>query len=474
MALRRREDHERGIVPSPLPASSSDPSRPRDITQIQALSPNSLAIAQFEGHHFFAGNKEAIIPLPRTSPFSSPRLNSSTFAPLAIDPPHPHLDDEIAQLKSTNSALLAQLSQLKSDSISSRHNSDTSQSLIHDLRSEVTSSHQLLLELRKELHTTRDAFSESQEAETIAQKELDELQRQVEEARRDVMMARNGSGDQMRELGEMSSRAALADERVVQLERELEERGSDGEAVTRLRDDLEHVEAERRKLTESIAGVLGRYRSRSTIGPILRDLPPFDEPTDRPDLATYISTTLDSHFDAFSNHLTSLDRTQSDASRSMQAELSTMMMERDNLKKQAQESMAERDRLQSAHEQLGSAHSTLAAEHDQLQSTTASLGNVAEKDLQLTNLDAELSSAREELTHLETELSDLQATNSRLDEELLQTKKQHSKSLGMLKTFETEMGVQKSEAERAKSVLADRNEDLQKYQNTVRLSFFFL
>lgn len=472
LALRRREDQEQGILLSPLPTSSSDPLRPRDITQARVVSPNSRTTEQFEGHHFFAGNKEAIVPLPRSSPFSSPsQLNASTFSPLAIEPPH--YANEITALKTTNTTLLAQLSHLKSDSLHSRRTSDTSQSLIAELRSEVTTSHALLMELRRELTETTNAFSESQEAEAETQRELDELQREVKEARRDVMDARNGKGEQAREVGEAVQRAQVADERVAKLERETEEEQSTSrDEMMRLRENLELAESERSQITQSIASVLNHHRSRSTL---LRDLPTLDDSTNRPDLAHYISTTLDSHFDSLTSHITTLDRTilalQSDSSKSttMQDELATAVTERENLRKEMEESIADRGRLESAHEELRTTHSTLLAAHDQLQSTSTSPESLAEKESQLANLSAEISSARQEITHLTTELTNLSATNSHLDEELLQTKKQHSKSLSMLKTFEAEMGTQRGEAERAKSVLADRNEDLQKYQNTVRL-----
>jgi chromosome segregation ATPase len=59
-------------------------------------------------------------------------------------------------------------------------------------------------------------------------------------------------------------------------------------------------------VTQAIGDVLRRHRMRPVLGTSLRELPAFDDTSDRDDLADYLSSTLDSHFERLSSHITEL------------------------------------------------------------------------------------------------------------------------------------------------------------------------
>lgn len=107
LASTRREEETQGIAISPLPTTTSFPSGGSSRTVSRrtsgANSSSTAATERFEGHHFYAGNKEAIIPTGKpkffpSSSFTSPRISRSSSGPTFPIPP-PFSQQESGRIK---------------------------------------------------------------------------------------------------------------------------------------------------------------------------------------------------------------------------------------------------------------------------------------------------------------------------------------------------------------------------------------
>lgn len=361
LAIRRKEEEEAGLVPSPLPPSTSfSSSLPSDsvispqfdlaISSSFAPSPAPRQTDRFEGHHFFAGNKDAIIPLPRSPSLNSPQLvaSSSNIVP-SIDativrqleaqvaalrsslanasPPLPRLDTgKLEQLRAELSAAANAEDTARKEAASSRREVGELQAETEELMKDVEVSREDLrgaedttAALRREMGVLRSKLEDAQSGSAaIGAKELTETKEEVAELRRNVEM-----GEQ--ELQEVRRRAESAERGVVELEEEIEEvkagyereaaqvqatlRELEASATAKNERDVEdqgRLRSEQQKVVQAIGDILRRHRTRPTLGLAIRDLPSFDDTAEHADLPFYLASTLDAHFERLTIHVSSL------------------------------------------------------------------------------------------------------------------------------------------------------------------------
>lgn len=196
---------------------------------------------------------------------------------------------------------------------------------------------------RGEMERLRDELARTQAAGASqveqSQRRVDDLESQVEHLRSDLDEAAAEADDLRAQLVAASTGGAEEERRrtAVELEHELEIARSD---VKQLTDELDEAQGEldalkkvfedrlaaaeqdgarradevlsagarhRGAVTQAIGDVLRRHRMRPVLGTSLRELPAFDDTADRDDLADYLSSTLDSHFERLSSHIADLN-----------------------------------------------------------------------------------------------------------------------------------------------------------------------
>ncbi|KAM0748209.1 hypothetical protein T439DRAFT_292168 [Meredithblackwellia eburnea MCA 4105] len=422
---------------------------------------------RFEGASFFAGNKEAVVPGTRTPPWTSPSLSSSQFA--AHNPAQEQmikdLQTQLADLKELLASARSESGkvedQLKSELSGAKRGEQTARDDLLNIRSELG-------DLRRELEQARSSARDADESLSSAQRELQEARRTAEDRNREFLSLQSGSSDSQREV--MSARAEAADlakkvamlevekeeaghrvrdaeDKTVELERTMEKvrnghdveirrlrtaiqelemqkasRGPDGEETEsekRLKGQISNLQAERRTITQSIGDVLRRHRTRAAVGPILRELPSFDDTAEPDDLATYLSSTVDAHFDKVSSHVTSLGQDldnsraeHEDVLSGVQDELKQAVSHRERWRNEA-------ETHRRAKEQLEASHTELVKRAD---SQSQQLGGVQ-------SLEQNLAAAQAESARLRTELSGLQTKVNSTEAQLAEANAQQTKSL---------------------------------------------
>lgn len=261
------------------------------------------------------------------------------------------------------------------------HDTDRSSRLDQDLaeqKAKTTELEQQVVQLertlaetqeqaRGEMERLRDELARTQAAGASqieqSQRQVDDLENQVEHLRSDIDEAAAEADELRAQLAAASTGGDDRDRRTaVELEHELEIARGD---VKQLTDELDEAQGEldalkkvfedrlaaaeqdgarrtdevlsagaRRQsaITQAIGDVLRRYRLRPVLGTSLRELPAFDDTSARDDLADYLSSTLDSHFERLSSHITDLNAeisTLSDARDSSVKELETVRAQSD-------------------------------------------------------------------------------------------------------------------------------------------------
>ncbi|GAA5889051.1 hypothetical protein JCM8208_007756 [Rhodotorula glutinis] len=235
-------------------------------------TPSPPGSARFDGAHFFAGNREAIVPRTRTlsangvggSPYQSPQLGASgSFGADAVQLQHDLVerDARIKELEEQAGSLERQLDEVKrqseADLRSAREALDRRDEEAKEeqeqLRRELSGAQADVEGLREELHAARDDVEQVRGEHDEARREAEEARREVEGARREVdehksqlAVARSSPSvdgaaqrdleaarqeaqdaarrlrDQGMELAEAEHKLADAEERVSELEEELQ------------------------------------------------------------------------------------------------------------------------------------------------------------------------------------------------------------------------------------------------------------
>lgn len=268
--------------------------------------------------------------------------------------------------------------------------------------------------LRSELTRAQQATASTEEAATHR---VGELENEVQHLRAELGCATSET-DQLR--GQLSAAAPSDAHRqdtcvleqdlehargeVKQLNDELEEAQGELQSLKQVFDDrlraAEETGARRaaeagasaqnrhRDMTQALGDVLRRHRTRPILGPALREVPPFDDTSDRSDLADYLASTLDDHFDRISTHVSSLSD-----------EISALSHERDSAE-------TELEVLRSQADDAAAGRAALAAQEEDLAASR--------REHQIAQ--SELSEARNRLAELEKELDEVTGERAELQQ----------------------------------------------------------
>ncbi|BGP26180.1 involucrin repeat protein [Rhodotorula toruloides] len=397
-ALRRKEEEiqEATAFQPPVTALSS--------AHRDTPSPTgSVAVPRFDGAHFFAGNREAIVPLPRSngSPYASPQPGQSgTFGANAVQLQHDlaeqtskvkELEGQVADLERALDATKQQAEEeiraVKDDLESARPQASQeqggAQERIRTLEDEVEQLREEVDQARADHERARSETEDARREVDAQRSQLAAFQGSSSDAQRDLEAAKQEAQDSSRklrdtglELAEALHKLEEAEGRVKELEEELQrteeeiaaerreweklkvaeagrtstgltesQQATDGAAEARVC----QLESERQAVVQSIGDVLRRHRMRTTLGVALRESPAFDDTTERDDLPAYLSSTLDSHFDKLTSHvneLNSLRDEHDDGRANLEAELDQAHERCQNLEADVASLQAERDSLE--------------------------------------------------------------------------------------------------------------------------------
>ncbi|GAA5966238.1 hypothetical protein JCM21900_000077 [Sporobolomyces salmonicolor] len=427
LSARRKEEEEQGVAPTPLsPTLGSHDPRARDTPSptgsgSQKSAGRGAADVRFDGAHFFAGNKEAIIPLPRSaaSPYASPQPAQGAFGAFQHDQYAAQVSDLEAQVVDLQRQLEAARSRAAQELEAVR--SRAAQEL-EAARKEGTSARDQAASLEQDVASLRvgreraeadvvaarrDADTARQEA-SVARGLSAEAQRNVQQVKQEAQEANRKLRDMTLELAETEHKLEEAEGKATELEQQVEtakqeREKSEQEWAGRLEEaqvsskslpnPAEETEGEReakrkvtvldddrRKVAQAIGDVLRRHRTRPTLGGILRETPSFDDTTERDDLPYYLASTLDSHFDRISSHVSALN---------------------DDLASLRDDQASARSDLEMDLQQSNDRHAELQTELDLVQ---------LEKD----SLEASLDSARAQSREYEAQLAALPALEQNL------------------------------------------------------------
>ncbi|GAA5977151.1 hypothetical protein JCM10908_004875 [Rhodotorula pacifica] len=267
---------------------------------------------------------------------------------------------------------------------------------------------------RVEMERLRDELARTQAAAASqfeeSKRQVDDLEGEVDYLRNDLSEAAAEVDDLRRRLAALPSdgeRRTVADlegdlemtrGEVKQLTEELEEAQGELETLKKVFEERlaaaeqdgarKAAEAastssdirQRGAFTQAIGDVLRRHRMRPVLGTALRELPAFDDTSDRDDLVDYLSSTLDSHFERLSSHVNDLNE-----------EISALSHERDSA-----ETELEVLRSQAQDDAVGAA--ALTAKEADLATSRAAEQKARE----------EVAQARQRLDNLELQLREVE------------------------------------------------------------------
>ncbi|KAL8290330.1 hypothetical protein RQP46_002588 [Phenoliferia psychrophenolica] len=329
---------------------------------------------------------------------------------------------------------------------SARKAEDAARDELAAVRREAGEARREAADLRREVDTARDAVREAKEATTQTRKELLEAQRDLEDGQRTAIMDRRGSTDLAQrevasarleaselakkmsmtrlELNEAEHRAERAEERLAEVEAQAtrhenevrrlrttaeEQSSRETDTERRLRGEVSQLSNERAKVSQSLGDVLRRHRTRGVIGPVLRDLPSFDDTADREDLPSYLASTLDAHFDRVSSHVAGLNDSTTttreeheDAIASVQRELQQAVEHRERWRGEAEQHRRAKEQLESSRADLERG----------AQSQVERLASLASVESALAAAQAEESRLRSEIGALQAKLATAEAAAS--------------------------------------------------------------
>ncbi|KAK4698662.1 hypothetical protein P7C70_g7611, partial [Phenoliferia sp. Uapishka_3] len=426
----------------------------------------------FSGASFFANNPSAFIPSTPQRGWTSPppSATSATFPSSTSFPDSSalvtELEGKIADLKKAlkeakdggEEALTKLEEEAQVEIFKARKGEDEAREEVEALRTETGQERREKEdlrrekeELRREIEVAREAVREVKDGQAGMRKELADAQREADDARKEVELLNSGATDSQRkgveareeatelakevsqarlEAEEAMNREEVARERIGELEETVrrleraqeeareEEMGRDGERDSAARGEVEELKEERQKLVQAIGDVLRRHRMRSILGPALRDLPSFDDTTPHVDLPSYLSTTLDTHFDRLSTHVSSLssDLTSTAAEHSsnltsLQTELRQAIEHREKWRGESSTHLRSLESLQVTHDSLKSFSDSQAARLDSLSSLEQSLQQAQTEDARLRS---EISALQSKLVAADALQVEINAQNTKI------------------------------------------------------------
>ncbi|GAA6003585.1 uncharacterized protein JCM10292_000432 [Rhodotorula paludigena] len=467
-SLRRKEEEQ--VLGGPTPFSPALASSSAAISAQRRNTPSptgsgSGANNRFSGAHFFAGNREAIVPQTRPgrgSPYASPQPDQSSFGVNSVQLQH-DLEEQTARVKELERQLEEATSRADRDAHDTRQELERARLQAHEeqdrMRRHISEAQADAEGLREELHAAHDdleqARREAQEARDEVQAHRG-LQGPSEDAQREIAAAKQDAQDSARklrdlgmELAEAEHKLGEAEERVKELEEELQRSGEeradernalqvkldaatsasvdapgrdevDTEATAEARQRVRQLEEERQSVMQAIGDVLRRHRTRPTLGVVLRDLPSFDDTTERSDLPTYLASTLDAHFDKSASHVSDLSsdlsslRDEHDSARSgLDDELAQAHERAQALESDVESLHAERESLETELELLRSQaqeHETKLANLPKLESDLALAASAS------TRAQSDLSAAQGRVADLEAQVAKHEQATAKLQD----------------------------------------------------------
>ncbi|GJN92801.1 hypothetical protein Rhopal_005839-T1 [Rhodotorula paludigena] len=442
-SLRRKEEEQVLVGPTPFSPALASSSAAVSAQRRDTPSPTgsgSGANNRFSGAHFFAGNREAIVPQARPgrgSPYASPQPDQSSFGVNSVQLQH-DLEEQTARVKELERQLEEATSRAERDAHDTRQELERTRLQAHEeqdrMRRHISEAQADAEGLREELHAAHDdleqARREAQEARDEVQAHRG-LQGPSEDAQREIAAAKQDAQDAARklrdlgmELAEAEHKLGEAEEHVKELEEELQRSGEERadernalqakldaatsasadapgrdvvgtEATEKARQRVRQLEEERQSVMQAIGDVLRRHRTRPTLGVVLRDLPSFDDTTERSDLPTYLASTIDAHFDKSASHVSDLS-----------SDLSSLRDEHDSARSGLDDELAHaHERIQALESDVESLH----AERESLETELELLRSQAqEHETKLANLpklESDLALATSASTRAQSDLS---------------------------------------------------------------------
>jgi predicted nucleic acid-binding Zn-ribbon protein len=456
LSARKKEEEEQGLnLTTPLSPTlnqlGSSTNRSRDTP-----SPNGpSADHRFDGAHFFSGNREAVMPLPRNanSPFTSPAISQGGFPSNNLqqhqDQIH-ELESQMSRLETEKSRAVQELTQVRNEIEGIRRGESNAKERAATLEKDVASLRQGLERAEEDVSRARKEADGVRQEMSLARSTSTDHQRHVDSAKDEAREAGNKAKELELELAELEMKLAEAEQKTHELESEIEEvklekDSNEKEWATRLeevvtrnravpeegeetlgeqeaRRKARDLEEDQRKMVQAIGDVLRRHRTRPILGSVLRETPSFDDTTQRQDLTSYLASTLDAHFEKVSTHVTHLNeelstvRNDLDETRmALEAELNQAQDRQNALENEVESIKMEKDLLQQS---LDSAKSQSSGFENRLASIPI--------------LEQNLSTAITNETKTREEFSASQAKIASLESQLAETTGQHSKSTKVL------------------------------------------
>ncbi|GAA5956163.1 hypothetical protein JCM3765_005478 [Sporobolomyces pararoseus] len=456
LSARRKEEEEQGLGPTPLSPTLTQLGSSTNRSQ-DTPSPNGTsADHRFDGAHFFSGNREAVMPIPRStnSPFASPAPSQGAFAPINLhqqqDQIH-ELETQITRLETEKGHATQELAQVRSEMDAVKREAQTVKERADSFERDVASLRQGLERAEEDVSRARKETEGIRSEMSLAQStSMMGHQREIKMAKDEARDAGNRTKELELEVSELEMKLAEAEQKAHELESEIEEvklekSSNEKEWVARLeevetrsraiadegeesagereaRQRARELEDDQRRMVQAIGDVVRRHRTRPILGSVLRETPSFDDTTQRPDLNSYLASTLDAHFDKVSYHVTHLNeelstvRNDLDETRNaLESELNQAHDRQSALENELESIRMEKDLLQQS---LDSAHS----QSNGLESRLASIPI----------LEQNLSTAITNETKTREEFSASQAKIASLETQLAEVTSQHSKSTKVL------------------------------------------
>ncbi|GAA6063221.1 hypothetical protein JCM10212_002443 [Sporobolomyces blumeae] len=461
LSVRKRDEDEQGLPHLPLspalPQHAMSSSQFRDTPSPTGSGRNATPATEhrFDGAHFFAGNREAVVPLSRStnSPFTSPAPSQGAFAQQNLH--HEHVQDLEAQVTELRNQLELAKGRAAQDVAKLRNELD-------DVKRERAAHHDRNGSLERDLDSLRVGLQRAEEDVARARHDAEEARKsaatqrstedvtaraELEAARREAEEARGKIADLERHGEDLERELSQALEKVRQLEDEVREvrqekdhsesewakrleevetrareqperHGEETEGEREAQQRIAFLEADRRKLAQAIGDVVRRHRTRPVLGSVLRETPGFDDTTDRDDLASYLASTLDAHFDKVSTHVTRLN----DDVSSLQCNVDTGRQSLESDLAQAN------DRHAALENELESLRMEKDLVQESLDSAEARARDVEVRLGSIPNLEGSLSTAQANETHAREELAAAQAKVSALEGQIAEVSAQQAKT----------------------------------------------
>ncbi|GAA5984490.1 hypothetical protein JCM5350_004734 [Sporobolomyces pararoseus] len=457
LSARRKEEEDQGLGPTPLSPTLTQLGSSTNRSQ-DTPSPNGThADHRFDGAHFFSGNREAVMPIPRStnSPFASPAPSQGAFAPSVNLHQHQdqihELETQITRLETEKGRATQELAQVRSEMDAVRREAQTAKERAESFERDVTSLRQGLERAEEDVSRARKETEGVRSQMSLARStSMTDHQRDIELAKDEAREAGNRTKELELEVSELEMKLAEAEQKVHELQSEMEDvkiekNSNEKEWATRLeevetrsraipdeeeesvgeqeaRQRLSELEDDQRKMVQAIGDVVRRHRTRPILGSVLRETPSFDDTTQRSDLHSYLASTLDAHFDKVSAHVTHLNE-----------ELSTARNDLDETRNALESELNQaHDRQTALENELESIRMEKDLLQQSLDSAQSQSNGLESRLASIPILEQNLSTAITNETKSREEFSASQAKIASLETQLAEITSQHSKSTKVL------------------------------------------